>query len=133
MPKEVREKFYIYDEDEYPIFEVSVMQYPNGEYSDVSCEFKVRSISSWEADDSKSPVEEDIEEYLSMSVKWDGCSHLYFGDEIEDGNYNSYFHFCGARDYKRHVRLLHELYNKAYEYMGREPYDKSEEWDSLDA
>lgn len=131
MVKEVREKFYIYDENEYPIFEVSVLQYAGGKYLDVSCEFKVRSIGAWEADDSKTPYEDEIEEYLSMTVKWDGCSHLYFGDEQEDGVYNSYHHFCGATDFKRHVRLLYELYNKAYEYMGRKPYDKSEEWNEL--
>lgn len=132
MRKEVRDKFYIYDENEYPIFEVTVMQYPNGRYNDVSCEFVVRSISAWEADDSKKPYEDNIEAYLNMTVKWDGCSHLYFGDEVDDdGAYNSYHHFCGAADFKKHVRLLHTLYNKAYEYMGREPYDKSEEWNEL--
>ena len=132
MSKELREKFYIKDDNDYPVFEVSVMQYPNGQYSNISCEFKVRKISSWEADDSKTPYEEDIEDYLSMTVKWDGCSHLYFGDEVdEDGAYNSYHHFCGARMFKQHVRLLHTLYNKAYEYMDRKPYDKSEEWNEL--
>lgn len=131
MIKEIREKFYIKDENDYPIFEVTVLQYKDGKYSDVSCEFKVRSIGAWEADDSKTPYEDEIEEYLNMTVKWDGCSHLYFGDEIEDGIYNSYHHFCGADSFKKHVRLLHTLYNKAYVYMGREPYDKSEEWNEL--
>ena len=131
MIKEIREKFYIKDENDYPIFEVTVLQYKDDKYSDVSCEFKVRSISAWEADGSKTPYEDEIEEYLNMTVKWDGCSHLYFGDEVEDGIYNSYHHFCGADSFKKHVRLLHTLYNKAYVYMGREPYDKSDEWNEL--
>ena len=131
MKKVATDKFYINDEYGYPIFEVTVHGYEDGKYSDVSCEFNVRQIQSWEADDSKKPIEEDIEEYLSLTVKWDGCSHLYFGDEQEDGTYNSYHHFCGAHDFKKHVRLLHFLYNKAYEYMKRKPYDKSEEWNEL--
>ena len=131
MKKVATDKFYINDEYGYPIFEVTVLGYEDGKYSDVSCEFKVRSISAWEADGSKTPYEDEIEEYLNMTVKWDGCSHLYFGDEVEDGIYNSYHHFCGADSFKKHVRLLHTLYNKAYVYMGREPYDKSEEWNEL--
>lgn len=131
MKKEVREKFYIQNDNGYPVFEVTVLQFEGGKYSDTSCEYKVKQISAWEADESKKPIEEDMEDYLSMTVKWDGCSHLYFGDEVEDGVYNSYHHFCGAEDYKKHVRLLHELYNKAYLYMGRKPYDKSEEWNEL--
>lgn len=125
------DKFYIKDEYDYPVFEVTVLGYPGGEYKEDSCEFKVRSITSWDADGSKSPYEDNVEEYLSMTVKWDGCSYLYFGEEVVGGAYNSYHHFCGPRDYKLHVRLLHELYNKAWEYMGRKPHDKSEEWEEL--
>lgn len=131
MSKVETDKFYIYDEQAYPIFEVTVLGYPDGKYKEVSCEFTVRKITSWHSDDTKQPYEDDIEEYLNMTVRWDGCSHLYFGDQIVDGNYSSYYHFCGAADFKRHIRLLHTLYNKAFEYMGEKPFDKDDEWHEL--
>lgn len=40
-------------------------------------EFEVYEVISWEADNSKAPC--DTELYLKGAIKWDGCSHLYFG------------------------------------------------------
>jgi hypothetical protein len=61
------------------------------------------------------------EKYLNCSIKFDGCSHFWFGDE------DKYLHICGAEDYQRHIQLMEFLYKKAFELMGRSPLP-GEEW-----
>ncbi|RLI38827.1 hypothetical protein DRO66_00635 [Candidatus Bathyarchaeota archaeon] len=66
--------------------------------------FTVYEVESWAADGTKEPT--DMHHYLSGCVKWDGCSHLTFGDEDKEG----YHHFCGKVYWDRHVKLMQELY-----------------------
>jgi hypothetical protein len=66
----------------------------------------------------------EYEPYLTCTIKWDSCSHIYFdGDPEERG----YFHMCGVRDLKQHVELMKFLYETAFKAMGREPMS-GEEW-----
>lgn len=57
----------------------------------------------------------EAEKYLSGFVKWDGCTELDMGQP----------HWCGPRDYKKHIALLEYIYRRAHELMGRDP---EEEW-----
>ena len=41
--------------------------------------------------------------YLECMIKWDGGSHFTFGDR-------GYLDFCGLFFYKKHCRLIQELY-----------------------
>ena len=58
----------------------------------ISASFIVFEVVSWEVD---SNAPSDVEKYLKGYVKWDGCSHFWFGDD--DG----YMHLCGREDFDR--------------------------------
>lgn len=42
-------------------------------------------------------------------IKWDGCSHFYFGDAENDG----YLHLCGLQNVKRFAWTVEEVYRIA--------------------
>ncbi len=48
-------------------------------------------------------VLEDAEEYISGSIKWDGCSNIDFG---------SSYHFCGKKNAMKMGKLIDYLYDK---------------------
>ena len=50
---------------------------------------------------------EDGDDYISGTVKWDGCSHYYFGDE-------GYLHLCG----KQPIKCLQETIEHIYKVCG---------------
>lgn len=56
------------------------------------------------------------------SVKWDGCSHVTFGDE------EGYIHLCGKYNWLSLQEALSRVYKKAGEIMGdiadKEEFDK---------
>lgn len=82
-------------------------------------EFVVKEIVAWNLDGE--PLR--CEEYLECLIKWDSCSHFWFGDGDDDG----YLHLCGVGDFINHVKLVRWLYNKAFELMGSKPQD-GEDW-----
>lgn len=113
---------YIYDEHDYPIFKIEVAD--PGVYKATSFNATVYEVSKWEPD-TKEPYEPEL--YLSCYIKWDSCSHFYFGEKDEEGNPDGYLHLCGVEHYKRQAELLAYLYKRAFEEMGREPLE-GEEW-----
>lgn len=84
------------------------------------------SDAGWEAeftpdDDSVrglTPHVYEAEPYLQGYVKWDGCAELDQGGP----------HWCGAKHFKRHMKLLEHVYKRAMELMGRSEYP----WDDND-
>lgn len=64
-------------------------------------EFTVYEVTSWEMDN----IPCDYERYISGEIKWDGCSHITFGDE------NGYIHLCGKHDFDKHCNLLQALWD----------------------
>ena len=62
--------------------------------------------------------EDEDENYLEGTIKWDGCSHLYFGESGTHG----YLHFCGKESYTRHTELMSFLFEKSSKVI--------KEWDS---
>ena len=56
----------------------------------------------------------EVEPYLKCSIKWDGCSHFWFGDE---GEKDGYLHICGHGDFSQHVMLMSHLYSLAFQIM----------------
>lgn len=99
-----------------------------GEYSETSFNAEVDLVVAWSGDDKYDPVE--FEDYLSCYIKWDSCSHFYFGEKDEEGNRDSYLHVCGAQYYRDHIEIMQYLYKLAFEQMGREPYDNSERYEN---
>lgn len=70
-------------------------------------------------DTENAPVQSlyDAEIYLTVLVKWDGCTHV---------NSPGYWHWCGPVYYRKHIALVEYLYRRAFELMGRQP---DEAWD----
>jgi hypothetical protein len=74
-----------------------------------SCwEFEVRAVTSWSRP-VNSIEDVDHEPCLQGFIKWDFCSHFWFGDN--DG----YIHICGASDFQRHRALMKKLFEMAKE------------------
>lgn len=71
------------------------------------------------ADDKMTNEVEKANVFIHGTVKWDGCSHVYFGDE-------GYIHLCGSRYFVSIGELLKKIYNRCYEIGGFD-YDKLNE------
>lgn len=53
----------------------------------------------------------DAEHYIAGSVKWDGCSHLNFGDT------RGYLHLCGRDHFKKLADTLTTIYHRCGQLM----------------
>ncbi len=77
-------------------------------------EFSVREVQGFENGDKDKPIfdvsEVGPEVYLRATIKWDGCSHVNFGE-------GGYLHICGAEAWKHHCRLMEWLYKSACEML----------------
>lgn len=73
-------------------------------------DFKVYEVNSWACDDEHTPIDPDL--YLTGVIKWDGCSHVWFGEE-EDGKQDGYLHLCGKTCWKRHCEVMMAIYELA--------------------
>jgi len=73
--------------------------------------FEVYEVSAWKEDPKtkRYTVPCDVELYLTATIKWDGCSHFWFGEE-EDGKQDGYIHLCGKCCFDKHVKLIQELF-----------------------
>ena len=68
-----------------------------------SLNFKVHEVISWTMDNEVS----DIEELLNGHIKWDGCSHIWFGDN------DKYLHLCGKSEFDKLKKVLDAVWDKA--------------------
>ena len=75
-----------------------------------SWSFEVYEVNSWECDEDNTPS--DTELYLTGFIKWDGCSHINFG-ELEDGKPDGYIHLCGGIHWRRHAEVMLKLWSMA--------------------
>lgn len=66
--------------------------------------FKVFEVASWDSD-TKMPIDQEL--YLEGYIKWDGCSHFWFGDE------DSYIHMCGKQCFENHKKVFDALWDLA--------------------
>ena len=53
----------------------------------------------------------EAQPYIRGVVKWDGCSHYYFGDE------EGYLHLCGKYDIKHITEAIRKIYERSGELM----------------
>ena len=74
-------------------------------------EFEIYEVCSWECDDDNTPAETEL--YLEGTIKWDGCSHVWFGEKDENDNRDGYLHLCGKTYWKRHAELMLKVYELA--------------------
>lgn len=75
---------------------------PNKEFN---LDFKVWQVNSWTMENE--PCMDDLEMFIKGIIKWDGCSHIYFGDE--DG----YLHLCGNKYFEDVKKVLDAVWRKA--------------------
>ena len=69
-------------------------------------DFEVWEPQGWLEDGT--PYEPKL--YLNGTIKWDGCSHIYFGEKTETGH-DGYLHLCGRHSWELHARLMQELFD----------------------
>jgi hypothetical protein len=104
-----------------------VLEWETIAWEDLSVVARVRGEWVWEKENGKSPHamgyeiyegmsedldNPDIERMMHGQIKWDGCSHNYFGDK--DG----YIHGCSRYDMARLGEIFSRLWLKAHEVMG---------------
>lgn len=78
-----------------------LIEYEQGDLES-HCDFKVFEVMSWNMEN----VPENIELYVRGTIKWDGCSHIWFGTEDKDG----YIHLCGKHSFVDHCKLIAVLW-----------------------
>lgn len=93
----------LYDEHGYVIFIVSIDS--DREYS---MDFQVYEVVGW--DEQKTPCDKNL--YMSGCIKWDGCSHVWFGEK-EQGKQDGYLHLCGKNYWQHHANMMMALYEMA--------------------
>ncbi len=98
----------------YPVFELTV----TAKY-DSAIDFQVEEITSWNDSERKEPCDKRL--YLKGCIKWDGCSHIHFGDG--DG----YIHLCGVDAWKEHVAAMQWIYESVSAIIGKD-FDQTRKW-----
>lgn len=75
--------------------------------------FELFDVNQWTYEDSDPKKKADIPNlidddgvtaYATGTIKWDGCSHVYFRD---------YIHMCGLSTWQKHVAVMEWLYKEA--------------------
>jgi hypothetical protein len=110
-------EFYIeHIEYDYDIFRIT--------YSDdleYFFEFEVHEVVGWDPESTK-PIE--FEPYVKGEIKWDGCSHVWFGEQ--EAEKDGYLHLCGAICWNNHINLMKKLYEFAAENIKQYSKDAAE-------
>jgi len=78
-----------------------LIEFEDGDF-EASATFNVFEVSSWNAENNEVL---DTEHYLKGYIKWDGCSHIWFGDE--DG----YLHLCGKTCFEKHIQVINAIWD----------------------
>jgi len=65
------------------------------------------------------------EVYICSIIKWDGCSHFYFGEEDEIGNHDGYIPICGESQFHNHRVLMFLLMEIAALELGKKFIDET--------
>lgn len=73
-----------------------------------SMDFEVFEVTGWECDEANTPC--DTELYMTGTIKWDGCSHVWFGEKDENERQHGYLHLCGKGCWERHAELMRAVY-----------------------
>lgn len=107
---------YLFSGDGFPLFAAIVTSVESH-----SVEFTVKQVGGWNEGRPTEPIYDDGDgnlvseaaapSYLRALIKWDGCSHVYFGEE------GGYVHICGAESWANHCKLMEWLYKEAIKLM----------------
>ena len=71
------------------------------------------------ATDSGDMVEQarEAEVYAHGCIKWDGCSHVYIGENDDGGGY---LHLCGRGSWQAHIAIMAHLWTRAGQLLNTE-------------
>lgn len=121
----VGNKFYMSKPGEEPKFRLTVTSLleplPGSQSKYVSISVDVEEVTEWgEGENGKYDKPFAFEDYLGACLKWDGCSHIWYG-EIEEGRRDAYHHLCGGFCFERHAWLMRCLFHWASKVL---PMDK---------
>jgi hypothetical protein len=103
-----------------------VVEYTTGKSSMTGI---VKDVGGW---DTKSNTPVMLDDYMSFYIKWDGCSHVWFGepedpDDPHDSPRDGYLHLCGKHCWQDHIRVLNHLWDLACDHKVVKPYS-GESW-----
>lgn len=103
--KTATERYELTEEDGYVTFIAEVID--KDEYH---VNITLNEVTSWQMDKTVG----ETEQYLQAYIKWDGCSHVCFGENENDSQATTgYLHLCGALYWKRHATVMLWLYELA--------------------
>ena len=77
-----------------------LIEFEDGDF-ETSATFNVYEVISWEY---PSYEISETKHYLKGYIKWDGCSHILFGDK--DG----YLHLCGKPTFENHKKVMDKIW-----------------------
>jgi hypothetical protein len=69
-----------------------------------SATFNVFEVLCWDGETNEVT---GTEKYLHGYIKWDGCSHVWFGKEDNPG----YLHLCGKGFFERHKQVMDAIWD----------------------
>lgn len=90
------------------------------DYAEHMISFVVHEVIAWSKDNRPA----DFNNYLRGTIKWEGCSHIFIGEDLE--NTDGYLHLCGVQSWKNHCMVMEWIYKTVFSMI--ESADKSEEW-----
>lgn len=114
------------DDKGYPIFIIHDI-----ERTPYCIAFKVDDILTWNTTDAGVMSVNDRQPYLKGSIKWDGCSHLWFGDLADSKDVNprdSYLHLCGIDDWMNHCILMKTIYTELTTHLKMDDEQSGDLW-----
>ena len=79
------------------------------ELRDFVWDFELYQCTQWTMD----KKQDAFELYLQGSIKWDGCSHIWFGEKDEQDKTDGYLHLCGGWYWELHSRVMYEIWDLA--------------------
>lgn len=92
------------------------------EKSETHINVTVKEVTAWGEDNQ--PLDADL--YCNAYLKWDGCCHVWFGEEDENDKQSGYLHLCGVGSWKNHVAMMEWLYKLAETHIGK--FTEAEKW-----
>lgn len=107
-------KLYLKDDD-YDLFRITITEEKKTHIS-----FTVHEVIAWTAENKP----DDFELYLHGTIKWDGCSHVWFGNNQEEPD--GYQHLCGKMYWKRHCAVMEWIYKTIFPRI--KMADETEVW-----
>lgn len=77
------------------------------EWKDINISVKITKLTNITMD-FETIEDKDQDTFIKGTIKWDGCSHMYYGDD-------GYIHLCGAESFYEMIELHRRIFKLASE------------------